>query len=69
MTKILNRPQFKPITCAACKCEYEYEEGDSVNSIVSYSGAKSIYDKQVQLVSMTLSCPVCGYNNNLHLQD
>lgn len=64
MPKILNKPKFKPITCEACKCRYEYEEGDSVSTTVGYH---DIYRNSSFVISMTLQCPVCGYTNDLHI--
>ena len=69
MSKIIKKPDFEEITCSACGCVYEHEEGDDVLTLSSIIPSKSIYDQSRTIILMRLRCPMCGHDNELRIKN
>lgn len=63
MSKIIELPKIKPITCDVCGCKYELEIGDKIQSMLAYCerDAKGIPHREV--LTLNLACPFCGAMN------
>lgn len=68
MSKIIKKPDFEEVTCRACGCVYEYEEGDDVLTLSHIASSTSIYNKSETLVRMRVRCPICGHDNELKIK-
>lgn len=60
--KIIEIPKFERIKCR-CGCVYEHEYGDriSVDKHIEIEKNKT----HVEIIYLTMPCPVCGRLNNL----
>lgn len=69
MAKIITKPAFEEITCGACGCVYEFEDGDDVLTLAHITPSSSIYNKSTTFVTMRLRCPICGHDNELKIKN
>lgn len=59
MSKIIQLPKSKPITCVCCGCVYEFESGDNLLVETVWGGDKEIVIKRM------LPCPNCLCDNKI----
>jgi hypothetical protein len=66
MSKIVKLITAKPITCACCGCEYEFESGDNV--IVVINEYNISLSQKYKILARRLECPNCHYENDLEFE-
>ena len=64
MSKIIKQSEFEKVNCAFCGCEYEYEKGDTIETL----SIERMADATPMVVCAVIECPICGVKNPIKVK-